>query len=76
VSKHQIEILARGVCVSGGRLLVCHTHGADNTYLPGGHVEFDEKAKIALRREMMEEMGLKVKVGKTILNSGGSPWLG
>lgn len=60
---HDVEILARGVCVKDGKLLVCHTKGADNTYLPGGHVEFGESAKHALKREIEEEMGAKAKIG-------------
>ena len=59
-----VEILARGVCVRDGRLLLCHTAGADNTYLPGGHVEFGEPARESLAREMVEETGLTARVGR------------
>ena len=59
-----IEILARGVCVVGGSLLLCRTKGASNTYLPGGHVEFGERAVDALTREIDEELGVGAKVGK------------
>jgi len=52
------------VCIVGGNLLVCHTKGASNTYLPGGHVEFSEKARESLRREMKEEMGASFAVGQ------------
>jgi 8-oxo-dGTP diphosphatase len=57
-----IEILVRGVCVKSGRLLVCQSKGAANTYLPGGHVEWQEKAKDGLAREILEEMGCRAKV--------------
>lgn len=60
----QIEVLARGVCVQDGKLLLCRTKGADNTYLPGGHVEFMEKAEDALCREIIEEAGLEISVGR------------
>jgi len=62
--KRQIEILARGVCIVKGHVLLCHTRGAANTYLPGGHVEFREPARKALEREMAEEMGRRAKAGR------------
>ena len=62
-NKH-IEILARGVCVVKGQLLLCQTRGAANTYLPGGHVEFREPARKALEREIAEELGLRAKAGR------------
>ena len=61
--KTEIELLARAVCIQDGKLLVCHTRGADNTYLPGGHVEHGESAPASLAREIREEMGLKARVG-------------
>ncbi|MEI8243484.1 MAG: NUDIX domain-containing protein [bacterium] len=60
----QIEILARGVCVVRGQLLLCHSKGAANTYLPGGHVEFREPARAALEREIAEEMGCRARAGR------------
>ena len=60
----EIEILARGVCVTDGKLLLCHTKGADNTYLPGGHVEFEESAPDALCREIREELGVEASVSR------------
>jgi ADP-ribose pyrophosphatase YjhB (NUDIX family) len=65
MSKHdnRIELLARGVCAVNDRLLFCHSKGAGNTYLPGGHVEFEESARDALRREIAEELGVEPRVG-------------
>lgn len=60
-AKNGIEVMARGVYVRSGRLLVCHTRGADNTYLPGGHVEWGESAPEALVREIREELGVKAR---------------
>ena len=59
----RIETIARGICIEDGRLLVCRAKGSATCYLPGGHVEFGESAREALRREMMEEAGLDVEAG-------------
>ena len=58
-----IEILVRGVCIKHGKLLVCQSKGAKNTYLPGGHVEWGEKAVDGLKREIREELGVKAVIG-------------
>lgn len=63
-AERHIEILARGVCVKDGKLLVCHTIGAKNTYLPGGHVDFHERARDGLSREILEELGVTAEVGR------------
>ena len=63
MKKHRtIELLARGVCMKKGHLLVCRSKGAGNTYLPGGHVEWGEKAVDGLEREIQEELGCHAKV--------------
>ncbi len=58
-----IETLVRGVCIRDGQLLVCESKGAANTYLPGGHVEWREKARASLEREIREELGCRAQVG-------------
>lgn len=59
-----IETIARGVCVRGGRLLLCRAKGGSSTYLPGGHIEFGETGRAALVREMKEEAGLVAETGR------------
>lgn len=59
-----IEILARGVHLQAGQVLLCRTLGDTNTYLPGGHVDFAESARCALAREIEEEMGRSARVGR------------
>lgn len=59
-----IEILARGVCVRNGQLLLCRSRKRTLWYLPGGHVEFAEAAQDALEREIFEELGLESRAGR------------
>ncbi len=59
-----IETIARGVCVCDGKVLLCRAKGSGSTYLPGGHIEFGEKGREALEREIMEEMGVEAKAGE------------
>jgi ADP-ribose pyrophosphatase YjhB (NUDIX family) len=59
-----VELIARAVCIVGGKLLVCRSGQAPNTFLPGGHVEFGEGAVAALTREIGEEMDKRAKMGR------------
>lgn len=56
------HVLARGVMISSEYILVAHCIGMDNTFLPGGHVEFNEGLKDTLSREIGEELGLSCEV--------------
>ncbi|MGG0813695.1 NUDIX domain-containing protein [Paenibacillus alvei] len=64
--RQKYHVLARGIVLSGDYLLVAHCIGMDNTFLPGGHVEFQEGMKDSLSREIFEEMGLQCKVKQYI----------
>lgn len=59
----QIELLARAVIVKNHHILIAHSIGASNTFLPGGHVQYGEAIKIALVRELREELGVQAEVG-------------
>ena len=65
-SRGEIETIARGVCAADGKVLLCKAKGGSSTYLPGGHIEFGETATEALVREMKEESGLDVEVGRLL----------
>ncbi|MCV4230530.1 NUDIX domain-containing protein [Virgibacillus sp. LDC1] len=61
--KHEkYHVLARGVILSEKYILVAHCIGMDNTFLPGGHVEFREGIRTTLTREILEELGLESEV--------------
>jgi 8-oxo-dGTP diphosphatase len=59
-----IEILARGACVQDGQVLICRNRKHGNVYLPGGHVDWGEDSKHALKREWREELGVPGKAGR------------
>ena len=58
-----IEVIARGVCVQDGKILLCRAKGGATTYLPGGHIEFGETGRQALVREVKEELGVDAEAG-------------
>ena len=61
-----IECIARGICIQDGKVLLCRAKGGSSTYLPGGHIEFGEKGREALVREMQEEMGVSATAGRFV----------
>ncbi len=71
MSKHKnsIETIVRGVWVHEGKVLFCQSVSHGYLYLPGGHIDPGETAACALAREMREELGVTLGVGRFI---GGS----
>ncbi|MEM3833201.1 MAG: NUDIX domain-containing protein [Thermoprotei archaeon] len=48
---------------SDGKILLVKSHKWNNYFsVPGGHIEFGEKAEDAIKREVLEETGLDVEV--------------
>jgi len=62
-SPENIEVIARAVIFDAEKkkILFCAPKDKKYFYLPGGHVEWRETALSALRREIEEELGLKLK---------------
>jgi len=60
------HILARGIILDNDNILVVRAKNADNTFLPGGHLEFNENLKNALYREIFEEIGINCKIDEYI----------
>lgn len=55
-----------GVCIHDGRILVHQAPGDPFWTLPGGRAELGEPATRTLAREMQEELGLEVAVGRAL----------
>ncbi|MBX3387991.1 MAG: NUDIX domain-containing protein [Phycisphaeraceae bacterium] len=62
----KIELLARGIAVRDGQVLLCKNKKSDYWYFPGGHIEPGEPAAEAIEREFLEETGKKVKVERLL----------
>lgn len=59
-----IEVIARGVMVHEGKVLLCQNRKQGHCFLPGGHVDFNEPTSTALLREVREELGIELNLGR------------
>jgi 8-oxo-dGTP diphosphatase len=60
------ERIVAGAMIKDGRILLCHRSPNRRWYpdvwdLPGGHVESGETSTEALKRELLEELGVSVR---------------
>lgn len=61
----QIIIKVRAIILHEGKLLlVRHPHDTSFAALPGGHLEWGEDVKECLSREITEELGVKLGIGR------------
>ncbi len=63
----KIEVIARGLVIHRGHVLLCRNVAKGYHYLPGGHVERGESSRAALERELEEEAGISVTAGPLLL---------
>ncbi len=57
-----IHLLGRVALISDGHIVLAHEIGAKNTFLPGGHVEYNETVKNTILREIGEEFDGEVQI--------------
>ena len=58
-----------GIALHDGRLLVEHNIKHGFCFVPGGRVEYGENAVMALSRELDEEFGGRVQIGRLVIFS-------
>lgn len=66
--QNQIEIILRAVIINKGKILLCHNPKTPPLfyYLLGGHMEKGETFEKCLKRELIEEIGIKTKKMKLL----------
>jgi 8-oxo-dGTP diphosphatase len=66
MKKNRIKVRVAGLVIKNSRLLLLNHHKDRESYwvLPGGGVEFGERARKGLEREFREELGIRVRAGE------------
>jgi len=70
MSEQKSILVAAGIVIKGGRVLICQRHHSDPYGLqwefPGGKVNAGEDLKTALHRELAEELSIEAEVGTEV----------
>ena len=65
--------VAAGIIINDGRILIARRakgqKSEDKWEFPGGKIEPGETPEVALKREIMEELSLEIKVGEFFMES-------
>ena len=72
MDKDTFDIVVSGYIVKQGRILLIHHKKLYKWLPPGGHIEENEIPDLALKREMKEELGLKVELVQYPLHRKGN----
>ena len=56
------EVIARGIILHKGKVLLCKPVGKARSYLPGGHIDPGEIGAQAVLRELIEELGVTAEI--------------
>lgn len=52
------------VIIDNGKILLCNTKNTGKYWFPGGGVDLGEKIEDAIKREVREETGIEIEIGK------------
>ena len=52
----------RGIFTHEAKVLLVCCNSCSQSFLPGGHIDFGESAKQALKRELLEEIGIAFSI--------------
>ena len=68
MKKRKLRNSVKAIIIQDGKMLVLRKKNGDSAYtvLPGGGQEFHETLHKALKREVFEEIGAKIVVGKLL----------
>src|SRR3989339_412535 len=62
--KFRIRVAGYAIITNKNKILLVNTKSTGKWYFPGGEVEAGEQIESALKREVVEETGIKIKVEK------------